>query len=117
MPTITLIYNTVMDIFESIITTTLDSFDFSFCIVVNIATYIIIKILDDINGTKKVSTLTKRITLLFVIIALSSIRYFNGDDIKLILNSSILAPVFWSWIGKPICDKFGIDYKKDNKEI
>ena len=36
------------------------------------------------------------------------------SDIKLILNSAILAPVFWSWVMKPICKHFKIDYKQLN---
>ena len=33
---------------------------------------------------------------------------------RILLNSAILAPVFWSWIIKPICKYFKIDYKDIN---
>ena len=104
----------MMEIITNIIDTTLNSFDFSYCIVVNILTYIIIKSLDDANGDKPVSTWTKRVILLIVILLTGTVYYFYGSNTKLLLNSSILAPVFWSWIMKPICSKFNIDYKSIN---
>ena len=103
-----------MEYIEETIDTTIKSFDFSFCIIVNILTYIIIKLIDEINGIAKVSTWTKRIVMICSVIIVSIIYYITENNIKLIINSAILAPVFWSWIGKPICNKFNIDYRKDN---
>lgn len=99
-----------MEIIGNIIQTTLSSFDFAFCISVNILTYLIIKIIDRKFGVLK--TWGKRIILLSVI-ALMSVGYYLFDaDGKLIINSAILAPVFWTWIMKPICQAFKIDYKQ-----
>lgn len=103
-----------MEYIKEIIDITIESFDFSFCIIVNILTYIIIKLIDDINGINKVSTWTKRIVMLCSVIIVSIIYYIVEIDLKLIINSAILAPVFWSWIGKPICNKLNIDYRKDD---
>ena len=103
-----------MEYIEETIDTTIESFDFSFCIIVNILTYIIIKLIDEINGITKVSTFTKRIVMVCSVIIVSIIYYIVEIDLKLIINSAILAPVFWSWIGKPICNKLNIDYRKDN---
>lgn len=103
-----------MEYIKEIIDITIESFDFSFCIIVNILTYIIIKLIDDINGINKVSTWTKRLVMLCSVIVVSIIYYIVEIDLKLIINSAILAPVFWSWIGKPICNKLNIDYRKDN---
>ena len=50
--------------------------------------------------------------LLLVVLSVSVIDYFLGIDLKLVFNSAILAPVFWSWIMKPICKHFKIDYKQ-----
>ena len=36
----------------------------------------------------------------------STTYYYNGTSLKLVINSAILAPVFWSWILKPICKKY-----------
>lgn len=100
-----------MEYLSQLIDLTLQSFDFGFCIVVNILTYLIIKIIDS-KKNKSLTKWQKRLVLLSAILILSIIYYFIGSDLKLIINSSILAPVFWSWIAKPICDKLGIDYRK-----
>ena len=100
-----------MEYLSQLIDLTLQSFDFGFCIVVNILTYLIIKIIDS-KKNKSLTKWQKRLVLLNAILILSIVYYFIGSDLKLIINSSILAPVFWSWIAKPICDKLGIDYRK-----
>lgn len=105
-----------MEYIEQIINTTIESFDFGFCVAVNILTYLIIKIIDEINGKRTVSTWAKRGVMFLSIIIIATIYYLTQSDIKLIANSSILAPVFWSWIGKPICNKLKIDYYKDDSE-
>ena len=103
-----------MEYISQIINTTIESFDFSFCITVNILTYLIIKIIDELNGYRKVTTWIKRLVMLITVITISIAYYITGNNPKLIINSAILAPVFWSWIGKPICDKLNIGYRKDN---
>ena len=95
-----------MEYLSQLIDLTLQSFDFGFCIVVNILTYLIIKIIDS-KKNKSLTKWQKRLVLLGAILILSIVYYFIGSDLKLIINSSILAPVFWSWIAKPICDKLG----------
>lgn len=103
-----------MEYISQIINTTIESFDFSFCVSVNILTYLIIKLIDELNGSRKVATWTKRCVMLIVVICISIAYYIIGSNSKLIINSAILAPVFWSWIGKPICNKLNIDYRKDD---
>lgn len=102
-----------MEFITQIINQIIESFDFGYCVAVNILTYLIINIVDSINGDHAITTWQKRIILVFVIVCLSITYYSIGSDIKTIINSSILAPVFWSWICKPICDKLGIGYRKD----
>ena len=102
-----------MEYISQIINTTIESFDFSFCVAVNILTYLIIKLIDELNGSCQVSTWTKRGVMLIAVIVISIAYYVTGNNPKLIINSAILAPVFWSWIGKPICDKLNIGYRKD----
>ena len=99
-----------MEILNNIIETTLNSFDFTYCIVVNLLTYVIIKLLDEAIK-HKLNIWIKRVVLLFVILSTGVVYYQFNEDVKLILNSAILAPVFWSWLMKPICKKFKIDYK------
>ena len=100
-----------MEVLTEIIQTTLNSFDFSYCIVVNVLTYLLIKVADDLNGDAKVGTWIKRLILLGVILFTGVLYCLISIDFKLIINSAILAPVFWSWIIKPICKHFNIDYK------
>ena len=104
----------IEEIINNIITTVISSFDFAYCISVNILTYLIIKIIDSLNGKKTVSTWSKRIVLLVVIFSMWVLYNLIGCDNKILLNSAILAPVFWSWIIKPICKYFRIDYKDIN---
>ena len=98
--------------FEHIIEILLENFDISYCIAVNIATYVIIKFIDDINGKKIVPRYCKRIILLLVIIVMAVIYHYADVNSKIIINSAILAPVSWSWIFKPLCGKLNIDYRK-----
>lgn len=104
-----------MEYIGGIIDNTINSFDFGLVISINIATYIIIKLIDEINGIKKVNVWIKRLVMIIVSLVLSLTYHFiNPEEDKLIINSIILAPVFWSWIGKPIANKFKIDYKNSN---
>ena len=104
----------IEEIINNTITTIISSFDFAYCISVNVLTYLIIKIIDSLNGKKTVSTWNKRIVLLVVIFSTGVLYNLIGCDNKILLNSAILAPVFWSWIIKPICKYFRIDYKDIN---
>ena len=52
--------------------------------------------------------------MLIAVIVISIVYYVTENNPKLIINSAILAPVFWSWIIKPICKYFKIDYKDIN---
>ena len=90
---------------------TLANFDFSYCISVNILTYLIIKLFNK----HLLSTTKKRIVLVFCIIALGAIWKLTGDNVRIIINSAILAPVSWSWLFKPILKHFGLDYQKANE--
>lgn len=103
------------EIITTIINNTIASFDIPFCLSVNIATYIIIKSITEAKAKGKVSTWNKRLIFLAVSIIVAIIYYLTGSEVKTILNSFILAPVSWSWIFKPICDKFNIGYNTKDK--
>lgn len=93
---------------NEIISQTIQSFDFGYCLVVNVLTYIIIQVLKHYNVT--LNTWGKRLVLVPVIAIIAVIYYFIGSDSKILLNSAILAPVSWSWIFKPLCKTFKVDY-------
>ena len=102
-----------MNYLDVIIDKIINNFDFAYMFIVNVLTYIIIKIIDYVNGDAKVPTWIKRSILLISIIIVTVIYVIldYGNKITL-LNSAILAPVFWSWIMRPIFIKLGIGYKQ-----
>lgn len=104
-----------MEIINQIIQQVINGFDFTYCIVVNTLTYILITVLIYLCQANVTRTI-KKLVLLFSIVIVSTIYYAIGVDAKLIVNSSILAPISWTWIIKPILSKLGYDYKDiDNK--
>lgn len=104
-----------MEYIETIINSIINNFDFTYCLIVNILTFVIIQTIDDIRKIKT-SIWQKRIVLLFVIVFTGIAYYDFGIESKILFNSAVLAPVSWSWIFKPICAKFNIDYKQFDKD-
>lgn len=99
---------------SQIINQVIANFDFVYMLVINIFTFIIIKTIDTINGDKAISTWTKRIVLLIAIVIVFIGYKINDYPNNIVLiNSTIAAPVFWSWVLKPILNKFNINYNKD----
>lgn len=109
----------INELLQTIVNTTINSFDFPYCIVVNIATYTVIQSIQEIKPNLCITTWLKRLIMFVVAIFCGIVYYQKGCDIKVIFNSIILAPVSWSWIFKPICSKLNIDYKSiyNNKDI
>ena len=99
---------------EQIINQLIYNFDFALILIINIITYFIIKIIDELNGDKVPTTWQKRFVFLIVATIMGILyKYITDVSTNIIINSCIIAPVAWSWLAKPIADKFGIDYKKD----
>lgn len=105
-----------MEYISEIINTTLMSFDFAYCIIVNILTYLVIKIISE-KRSKAIKTNNKRLILLICILLTGVVYYAIGQDIRLIINSGILATVSWDLVFKPICKKLRIDYKKVDRDM
>lgn len=106
-----------MEYLEQIINTTINSFDFTYCLLVNLLTFTVIKVIDELNKDKEVKTWHKRVVLLACILLTGVLYWAIGKDLELLINSAILAPVAWSWIFKPICKKLGLDYKQVDDTI
>ena len=104
----------MIEIMTNSIQTTLSSFDFAYCIIVNVLTYLVITTINNRNGHKDLTTWSKRWILLLVILFTGGLYILLDCDVKTLINSAILAPVFWSWIMKPICKRFKIDYRDIN---
>lgn len=96
----------------------LSNFDFGFMFIVNVLTYIIIKVIDYFNGDNKVPTWQKRCVLVISIVTMTVIYIAAGyDNTIMLVNSAILAPVFWSWVVSPILKKLGVGYKDIDNTI
>lgn len=111
--------NLSMDKFiDVIVDGILSNFDFGFMFIVNVLTYIIIKVIDYFNGDNKVPTWQKRCVLVISIAAMIGIYIAAGyDNAIMLVNSAILAPVFWSWVVSPILKKLGVGYKDIDNTI
>ena len=89
----------------------LENFDFSYMLVINILTYIMIKVIDYANGEKILSTLMKRVCLCCSILLVSIIYWVIGyENYIRLVNSAIASPVFYSWCLKPILKHYKIGY-------
>lgn len=101
----------------NILTELINNFDYGYILIINLIAYILIKITDYFNGDKKVPLITKRILTVISIIIMFCIykAYDYPNDLKLI-NSSIAAPVIWSWVLRPLFVKFKIGYKQDESK-
>lgn len=96
----------------------LSNFDFGFMFIVNVLTYIIIKVIDYFNGDNKVPTWQKRCVLVISIFTMAMIYIVSGyDNTIMLVNSAVLAPVFWSWVVSPILKKLGVGYKDIDNTI
>lgn len=103
---------------NGIINQILNNFDFAYIFIVNILTYILIKAADSANGEAPVPLYLKRVFTVLSIVVMSGVYLHYGytDYIKLI-NSSIAAPVIWSWILRPVLCKLNLGYKQDDYDI
>lgn len=100
---------------ENIINSVIDNFDYVYILMVNIITYGLIKIFDSLNGPKPVSILAKRIITVISIIIMFCVYYFNDyENIIKLINSSIAAPLIWSWILRPVIMKLNLGYKQND---
>lgn len=98
---------------DEIINQVITNFDFTLIIVINVLTYFIVKIFEELNGIKILTIWQKRIIFIIAAVIMSIIyKIFTTIEICIIINSCIVAPINWSWVIKPIVNKLGIDYKK-----
>ena len=102
-----------MDYLALIIDKIIGNFDFGYMFAINVLTYILIKVVDSFNGDSKVPTWIKRALLVISIIIITVAYVYCDYPNKITLvNSAILAPIFWNWIMRPIFMKLNIGYKQ-----
>lgn len=102
-----------MEFISNLINQVIDNFNFAYVLSINILAYIIIKCIDEFNGDKSVSTKVKQIVVV-ISTTICCIIYsaFTELQTDILINSTILAPVAWDWLIKPIFKKFNISYKE-----
>lgn len=105
-----------MELINQILQTVINSFDVAYCLVVNFLTYILISSIITVIH-KQITRVWKRVILCISIIIVSIVYVnFGSIDIRVLINSIILAPISWSWVLKPIAKRMNWDYKDfDNK--
>ena len=89
---------------ENILEQIINNFDFSYMLIINVLTYILIELF---NKKFNLNIWFKRLILLICIIVVTICYKIIGYDNNIVLlNSAILSPISWSWIFKPIINKF-----------
>lgn len=101
---------------DTIINQLVGNFDFALMLIINVITYFVIKVIDEVNDNKRPTTWQKRIVFIIVAIIAGIVYKVTANiPVNIIINSCIIAPVAWSWLCKPIAKQFGIDYKPKYK--
>ena len=89
------------------------NFDLSFVISINVVAYLIITLLGYITKKKVSKGIKIGITIVTSILLFLLYGGITNCNKEVLLNSSILAPVAWDWIIKPLCNLIKIDYKEN----
>lgn len=89
------------------------NFDFAFVISINVVAYLIITLIGYITKKKVSKGIKIGITIVTSILLFLLYGGITDCNKEVLLNSSILAPVAWDWIIKPLCNWIKIDYKEN----
>ena len=99
---------------DRIIDLVLGSFDFGYSFSVNILTYLVIKLIDNLNGEKEIPTYGKRLIAIGCGIILGTIMSVTEGFSMIIVYSFIFSLVSWDAIFKPVLKHYKkLDYFKD----
>lgn len=98
---------------DQIFSYSLNNFNFGYIISINVVAYFIIQFISWIIK-KSLPKGIKIITTICVTIGLGILYHsFGTIENDVLINSSILAPVAWDWIIKPLFKLLKIDYKTE----
>lgn len=104
---------------EKIIDLIIDSFDLGYMFSVNILTYLVIKLIDQLNGPDKaVPEWQKRVVAIICGLILGGIICYTSGFSTILVYSFIASLVSWDTIFKPIIKYFkNFDYNKNEDNI
>ena len=98
---------------DKIVDLLIGSFDFGYMFSVNVLTYIVIKVIDALNGDKVVPSWLKRTIAAICGIAIGAIIVIFNGYTNILLYSFILSLVSWDTLFKPILTRLkGAYYKR-----
>lgn len=97
---------------ENIIDYTINNFNFGYVISINVLAYLVIQLIG--YFTKKKINKGVKIVITCICSICMFLLYGEISDITkdVLVNSTIIAPISWDWIIKPIAEKLNIDYKE-----
>lgn len=97
---------------DEIINYTINNFNFGYIISINVLAYLIIQLIGYFAKKK----INKGVKIVITCICSISMFLLYGEisDITkdVLVNSTIIAPISWDWIIKPIAKKLNIDYRE-----
>lgn len=96
---------------EQLLSQLISNYNFNLILSINIISYLIIQLLHLKIFTKK--GIKIGVTVVVSIIMGIIFHFISDTSTEVLINSAILAPLAWDWVFKPILNKLGIDYKKD----
>ena len=97
---------------ENIIDYTINNFNFGYIISINVLAYFIIQLIGYF-AKKKINKGVKIVVTCICSICMFLLYGEISDITKdVLINSTIVAPISWDWIIKPIAKKLNIDYKE-----
>lgn len=102
---------------EKIIDLILASIDISFMLSVNVATYLVIKVIDELNKEKEVTRWGKRVvTISTALIVALPLYFFDAIELKVLIYSFILSLISWDLVFRPIIKSLNVGYRNEKKE-
>lgn len=105
-----------MDYLDKIFDSLINGFNFPLMLSINVLTWLVIKLLDYINGKKALFTWEKRLTAVLCGIILSAASLLGGISISVCIYTCIMSLVSWDIIFKPIVKRIcggNMDYFKE----
>lgn len=101
-----------MEILNKIVDALISNFDFAFMLSVNVLTFIIIKIIDELNKERQVSTWIKRFIAVICGAGLAVLFFYSADvRLSILVYSFILSLISWDFIFRPIVKIIKKGYK------